>query len=133
MNIPKNFARKRWWDGRTGHSTYLMFVLTLVNFILIAYNFLVEGNPFFESFSENLWLFVIVFAVLYFPTAVLIGRWHAHTQIPVELTMRMFENPIMARMVRGILDTKTGKSTKEEIEEFRKFVKEIESRDINEF
>ena len=39
----------------------------------------------------------------------------------------------MARMIRTLLDVKTGKATNEEIEEFRKFVKEIESRDIKEF
>ena len=133
MNIPKNFVRKIWLDGRTGHATYLMFLLTFVNFIIIAYNFLLEGNPFFESFAEDLWVFVVIFIVLYFPVAILIGRWHAHTQIPVELTMRYFENPVLAKMMRGILDTQTGRATKEEIEEFRNFVKEIESRDIKEF
>lgn len=133
MIVPKNFARKLWWDGRMGHTTYLMFLLTFVNFILIAYNFLLEGNVFFERFASDLWLFGIIFVVLYFPAAILIGRWHADTQISVEMTMRMLENPIMAKMVRGILDAQTGKATKEEIEEFRKFVKEIESRDIKEF
>ena len=133
MILPKNFVRKRWWDGRMGHTTYLMFVLTFANFLLIAYNFLLEGNIFFEDFTENLWLFIVIFIVLYTPVAILIGRWHAHTQIPVELSMRMFENPIIAKMVKGILDVQTGKATKEEIEEFRKFVKEIESRDIKEF
>ena len=45
----------------------------------------------------------------------------------------MLENPVLARMIRTLLDVQTGKATKEEIEEFRKFVKEIESRDIKEF
>ena len=133
MIIPRNFVRKFWWDGRMGHTTYLMFLLTIVNFMIIAYNFLLEGNEFFEKFEEYLWLFGIIFLVLYVPVAILIGRWHVNTQLKVELEMRMLENPIMAKMVRGILDDKIGKATKEETEEFRKFLKEIESRDIKEF
>ena len=133
MIIPRNFVRKFWWDGRMGHTTYLMFLLTIVNFMIIAYNFLLEGNEFFEKFEEYLWLFGIIFLVLYVPVGILIGRWHVNTQLSVELEMRMLENPIMAKMVRGILDDKIGKATKEETEEFRKFLKEIESRDIKEF
>jgi hypothetical protein len=133
MIIPRNFVRKFWWDGRIGHTTYLMFLLTIVNFMIIAYNFLLEGNEFFEKFEEYLWLFGIIFLMLYVPVGILIGRWHVNTQLSVELEMRMLENPIMAKMVRGILDDKIGKATKEETEEFRKFLKEIESRDIKEF
>lgn len=133
MIIPKNFVRKLWWDGRIGHTTYLMFLLTFVNFIIITYNFLIEGNEFFEKFTNDMWLFAIIFIVFYLPGAILIGRWHVNTQLSVELVMRMYENPIMAKMVRGILDAKTGRATQEEIEEFRKFVKEIESKDIKEF
>ena len=132
MNVPKNFVRKLWWDGRMGHNTYLMFVLTFANFIIITYNFLLEGSV-FDDYIQHLWIFLIIFFISYFPAAVLIGRWHTHTQIPVELTMREFENPVFAQMVRGILDVQTGKATKEEIEEFRKYCEEIESRDIKEF
>ena len=35
--------------------------------------------------------------------------------------------------MRILLDVKTGKATEEDIKEFRKFVGEIEKRDINEF
>ncbi|MEM2159947.1 MAG: hypothetical protein QXN55_03220 [Candidatus Nitrosotenuis sp.] len=47
--------------------------------------------------------------------------------------MKMLEDPITAKMIRTLLDVQTGKATKEEIEEFRKFSSEIEKRDINEF
>ena len=39
----------------------------------------------------------------------------------------------MARMVRTLLDAKTGKASEEEITEFRKIVSEIEKKDIHEF
>jgi len=133
MPTGKNFLRKLWWDGRMGHTTYLMFLLAFVNFILITYSYLLEGNMIFEKFISELWLFSIVFMALYFPIAILIGRWHTNTQISVEMTMKMLEDPITAKMVRGLLDVQTGKATKEEIEEFRNFILEIEKKDIKEF
>jgi uncharacterized protein YneF (UPF0154 family) len=129
----KNFLRKLWWDGRMGHANYLMFLLALVNFVLIAYNFLLEGNPIFNEFISDMWMFIIIFTVFYVPIAVLIGRWHTNTQISVEMTMKVFEDPITANMIRTLLDVQTGKATKEEIEKFRKSMIEIEKKDIDEF
>lgn len=133
MIIQKNFIRKLWWDGRTGHSTYLMFLLAFVNFILITYTYLIEGNTIFQKFISDLWLFCVIFILLYFPISILIGRWHTKTQISVEMTMKMLEDPITVKMIRTLLDVQTGKATKEEVEEFRKFSAEIEKRDINQF
>jgi len=133
MPIQKNFLRKLWWDCRTGNAAYLMLSLQFVNFILITYSYLIEGNAIFENLVFNLGLFSIVFVISYVPVSILVGRWHQYTQLHVESTIKMEENPITAKMIRTLLDAKTGKATKEEIEEFRKFVKEIESRDINEF
>ncbi|MEW6044620.1 MAG: hypothetical protein AB1608_10190 [Thermoproteota archaeon] len=131
--MQKNFLRKLWWDGRVGHTTYLMFVLTFVNFILITYSFLIEQNEIFEKFISDLWLFVIIFIIIYFPVSILIGSWHTKTQISVEKTIKQLEDPLLARMIRTLLDVQTGKATKEEIEEFRKMISEIEKRDYNEY
>ncbi len=133
MLFQKNFLRKLWWDGRTGHTTYLMLLLAFVNFILITYSYLIKGNAIFENLVFNLWLFSIVFVIFYVPVSIIVGRWHQYTQLSVESTIKMEKNPIFARMIRTLLDAQTGKATKEEIEEFRKFVSEIEKRDINEF
>ena len=128
-NIQKNFIRKCWVDGRAGHTSYLMFFVAFLNFILIAYNYLIEGNQIFEKFFSELWIFTIIFLVCYFPAAVLIGRWHTKTQISIEETIKKLEDPILAKMVRTILDVQTGKATDKEIEEFRKMVSTIEKKD----
>jgi hypothetical protein len=133
MTMKKNLLRKLWWDGRMGHSTYLMFFLAFLNFILIAYNYLIEGNEVLKTFVSDLWIFATIFLILYFPISILIGRWHTNTQISVEMTMKMLEDPITATMFRGLLDVKTGKATEKEIEEFREFLNEIEKKDIKEF
>ena len=128
--MQKNILRKMWWDGRMGHSSYLMFALQLSNFLLIAYNFLLEGNKIFETYVTNLWVFVTITMILYIPISILIGKWHTDTQIRVEMTMKMFEDPITAKMIKGLLDVKEGRINEEEIKEFREFLIEIESTNI---
>ena len=49
-------ARRRWWEFRQGHSIYLIFVLTFVNFILIAYRLLIERVTFLQELIPELWI-----------------------------------------------------------------------------
>jgi len=131
--MQKNFVSKIWWAGRMGHSSYLMLALQLVNFLLITYNFLIEGNKVFEAFVTDLWVFGIIIIIFHIPISILIGKWHTDTQLSVEWEMKMFEDPNTAKMIKGLLDVKEGVSNEEEIREFREFLIEIEKRDIKEF
>ena len=54
MNSVERIVRKIWWTTKIGHSTYLMFLLAIGNFILITYNYLLEGNAIFENHISNL-------------------------------------------------------------------------------
>ena len=69
-----------------------------------------------------------MFIVCYVPAAILIGFWHRRTQLRVETTLVQQQNPVLARMIRTLLDVQTGIATKEEIEEFRKMLESIEKR-----
>ena len=80
MNFRKTFIKRRWYDGRTGTTTYLLFGLTLMNFILIAYRFLIEKNTLFENLISDLTIFSIIFIVTYIPISIIIGYWHRKTQ-----------------------------------------------------
>ena len=131
--MKKNILRKMWWDARFGHLNYLMFFLVFLNFILISFNFLIEDNSNFNGIIDNLWVFGIIFVILYVPVSTIIGRWHTKTQISEEMKMKVFQDPILAKMIRTLLDVQTGKATKDEVEEFRKMIKEIETKDIDEF
>ena len=131
--MQKNFFKKMWWNGRMGHSSYLMFALQLVNFLLITYHFLIEGNKVFTTFITDLWVFVTIVIIFYIPISILIGKWHTDTQIREEMKMKMFQDPIMAKMVKGLLDVKEGKSDKNEINEFREFLIEIEKKTLKNF
>lgn len=131
--MKEGWARRRWWEFRQGHSVYLIYVLTFVNFILISYRLLIEKVPVFKQLAPELWIFALVFIVLYIPAATLIGLWHRRTQLRVETTLVQQQNPILAKMIRTLLDVQTGKATKEEVDKFRKMLSYIEKTDIHEF
>ena len=122
------WARRRWWEFRQGHSVYLIFVLTFINFILISYRLLIERVTVFKEIVPELWIFALMFIIIYIPAATLIGFWHRRTQLRVETTLVQQQNPIQAKFFRTLLDVQTGRATKEEIEEFRKLLEKIEKR-----
>ena len=124
----EGWGRRRWWEFRQGHSVYLIFMLTFVNFILSTYRLLIEKITTFKELIPELWIFALLFIVCYVPAAILIGFWHRRTQLRVETTLVQQQNPVLARMIRTLLDVQTGIATKEEIEEFRKMLESIEKR-----
>jgi hypothetical protein len=124
----QGWGRRRWWEFRQGHSIYLIFMLTFVNFILIAYRLLIERVTVFKELIPELWIFAVLFIVCYIPAATLIGLWHRRTQLRVETTIINQQNPVLAKMIRTLLDVQTGAATKEEIKEFRDMLEKIEKK-----
>ena len=127
----KNLIRKFWFDGRNGTTNYFLLFLAMTNFILITYNFLIEDITIFNNLLSNMWIYAIIFATLYFPISILIGRWHTNTQLHVDVAVKMNRDPIYAKMIRTLLDVQTGKASQEEIKEFRKEMEEIEKINID--
>jgi len=72
-----------------------VFLLTLVNFILIVYNFAILKIPVLSTYL-NLPLFVLIFFLVYVPMAIIIGYWHRRNQYAVENEAMTQENWIMA-------------------------------------
>ena len=126
--MQEGWFRSRWWEFRIGHSTYLIFLLTFTNFVLISYRLLIERIPFLQDIVPELWIFAILFLLLYIPTSIIIGFWHRKSQLKIDTTLGMYQNPFTAKMFRTILDVQTGKASTEEIEEFRKLLLKIEKK-----
>jgi hypothetical protein len=125
----QGWGRRRWWEFRQGHSIYLIFALTFINFILISYRLLIEKVAFLGELIPELWIFTILFLVIYIPISILIGAWHRKTQLRVEATIIAQANPVLAKMFRTLLDVQTGKADDEEIEKFRKMLEGIEKNE----
>ena len=124
----QGWGRRRWCEFRQGHSIYLIFMLTFVNFILISYRLLIERVEIFKELIPELWIFALLFIVCYIPAATLIGFWHRRTQLRVETTIVNQQNPVLARMIRTLLDVQTGVASEDEIKEFRKMLEKIEKK-----
>ena len=121
-----DWIRRRWFDFRMGHGTYLIFALSFANFILIFYRLLIERVEFLAEIFSSLWTFILVFGLMYIPLSILIGSWHKKNQIKVDSEQVFRRNPYMAEAFRFIIDILDGKATKEEIEKYRKFLNSIE-------
>ncbi len=104
-----NWFRRRWMEGRAGHSVYLMFSLTLINFILISHRFFLEKDSFFMEMISELWVFGLILLACYIPASLGIGFWHRKTQYKIERSMKDLENPLLMKMFRVFLDKETEK------------------------
>lgn len=122
------WLRRRWFDFRLGHGVYLIFALTFSNFVLIFHRLLIERVEILNEIFSELWVFVLVFVIAYIPLSIGIGAWHRRTQIRVEENQMLINSPIMARNFRMLVDIMENKASKEEIEKFRKFLQNIESK-----
>lgn len=122
------WLRRRWYEFRQGHGIYLVFVLTFVNFILITYRLLIERVSVLQEVFAELWIFVILFILVYIPAAIGIGHWHRKTQLKVETTISVLENPTLARFFRILIDMQLGRAKREEIQEIRNMLSQIERK-----
>ncbi len=118
--------RRRWFDFRTGHSMYLIFLLAFGNFVLIFYRLLVEQVSWIEAIFPSLWIFILVFVIAYIPLSIVIGVWHRKTQLRVESDLAFEQFPFLARSFGMLMDIIEGKASKEDIQTFRNFLKSIE-------
>ena len=116
MNVRvSKYLRRRWLDFRNGHSIYLVFLLNLVNFILIVYNFAIIKVPGVSGIL-TLPIFVVLFFLIYIPTAILIGYWHRRNQYAVENEALLQENWIWAWIMQYEIRLIKGKTNPKEDE-----------------
>ena len=120
-----NFLRRRWLDFRNGHGSYLAFVMSFANFILIAYNFAIKDVPALYTIFTNLTTFTLAFLALYIPSAIVIGYWHRRNQYTVENEAMIQENWIWAWISRYQIRLLQGKTTPEENAEVLKYLEFI--------
>ena len=121
----QTFMRRRWLDFRNGHSIYLAFLLALINFILITYNFAIKQLPFGIGSHLNLPIFVILFSAIYIPLSIMIGYWHRKHQYSVENEALIKENWVWAWISQYQIRLIKGKTTPKEDEYVLNYLNEI--------
>jgi hypothetical protein len=128
MNFTKNrYIKRRWLDFRNGHTIYLAFLLNLVNFILIVYNFAILKIPLVSTFL-NLPLFILISFLIYVPIAIIIGHWHRRNQYAVENEALLQENWIWAWIMQYEIRLIKGNTTSHEDEVVLEYLTNILKR-----
>lgn len=126
--ISRVFIRRRWLDFRNGHSIYLAFLLTFVNFVLITYNFAIKQLPFGIGEYMNLPLFLLLFVLIYVPTAIMLGVWHRKHQYSVENEALLRQNWMWAWVSQYQIRLIKGKTSPKEDEYILNYLNDILKR-----
>jgi hypothetical protein len=100
--ISWSWIRRRWYEFRMGHTTYLSFVLSLTNFLLISYNFLVSQIPMLKNLFSSVVYFSVVFVVAYVPVTIYIGHMHNRKQLSTDLTVAGERNPFFMAILEKL-------------------------------
>ena len=119
----KKWVKRRWLDFRNGHGIYLVFLVTVAQFLVIQYKLLLNNIPLFHSIP--LWAFAIFFVAIYIPLGAIIGYWHRRTQYNVDNQTHFERNPIGATMYLFLFDLIDGKVTEEEKKQMRRYLLKI--------
>jgi len=65
--------RDLWIYFKTGHSSYLIYTMSIMNFIVLQHRLLISYIPFLNKYLGSLTTFIIFFAITYTPLAISIG------------------------------------------------------------
>ena len=101
MRINTCWAKRRWLDFRNGHSTYLIFVMSFMQFVIISYSLYIEGRPTFSSVFPTIYHWITVFLLSYVPLAIFVGHLHLKRQYSTESVQYAESNELMFRAIPG--------------------------------
>lgn len=120
-----SWFRRRWLDFRQGHSIYLVFAMTFLNFITIQYALLIDKIPALKPVFGNPWIFAVAFISIYMPLAIGIGYWHRKSQWKVEQEAMFNENVVQARLYLFLINLIENRATEKERDDMRKLLQGI--------
>jgi len=100
----KSRILRYWTYFRRGHGTYLAFLMSFANFVVIQYRLLIENISFLEALFSSLTAFAATFFLVYLPVATVIG-WFDYKKfaVPVDATIAAQANPWVRDLARGLM------------------------------
>lgn len=97
-NLRSNWLKRRWFDFRNGHQTYLIFVIQFAQFIVITYQLYVV-NTSANSVLPTIYHWVAFFILTYIPAAVIAGHIHRKRQMATDQAQQIDVNPLSYKTV----------------------------------
>jgi len=92
------WVKRRWQEFRWGHNVYLAFLLSLTNFLLISYHFLIESLPIHLELS--FWILITV--TCYVPLSIIVGHLHQTKQLKTDMVMATEVNPYFTQILEAL-------------------------------
>jgi hypothetical protein len=102
MAINWEFVKRRWYDFRQGHGTYLSYFPSVANQLLVIFTFFVVTYLGFENNFWNLTGFVSLIVAIYVPSAIVIGYYHNKNQLPTDSKIAADKNPVTQDILRSL-------------------------------
>jgi hypothetical protein len=110
--------RDLWIYFKTGHSGYLVYSLSILNFVVLQHRLLISYIPFLSRYLSRLSTFIVVFVITYIPLSIFIGYFefrkgevkrrpmlNPYTQDTLEATIRM--NHGLLKYINGDVEEAT--------------------------
>ena len=97
-----SWIKRRWFEFRNGHGTYLSFFLSFTNFLLITYNLLIDRVSFLCGLFSNVAVFAVVGILIYVPLAIVVGRLHNKKQLSTDMEVVSRANPVSMDIVERL-------------------------------
>ena len=97
--------RDLWIYFKAGHSGYLTFTISIMNFVVIQHRLLIENIPFLSKYVPSLTTFFLLFLFTYIPLAVGIGSFAFSKG---EMKRRPMLNPYAQYTIRAHILLNTG-------------------------
>ena len=102
MRLSWAWVQRRFWDFRRGHSTYLAYAISFINFIVLNYKLLITNVDVLVGIFPHLWIFAVSFLITYPILAVNIGYFlYRKRQFHTDINIGVEENPYLWKAQPG--------------------------------
>jgi hypothetical protein len=97
-----HWTGRRFWESRQFHSAYIGLFIAITNWITIQYILLLENVPVLNVLFSNIWVFMIVAAIVFTIISILGGHYiHRKRQFRLEQALSVEENPYLYKAAPG--------------------------------
>jgi len=100
-----------WTYFRRGHNTYLAFLLSFANFMVIQYRLLIEYMPALKAIFQHLLVFAVTFFLIYVPISIVIG-WYDYRKfaVPIDASIAAKASPWVRDLATALILMAEGKN-----------------------
>lgn len=102
-----------WSYFKRGHTNYLVYTISFINFITITYTLLFVAVLGFPSKPEYMAVYAVCYLALYILLAILIGRWdYRRGSVPIETELVARASPWVKDMAQALTYIAMGENEK---------------------